>query len=138
MLTLGCVSNIEFVQVDVFASGFVRRSQLHELRSTTWNYVEFLVTCNDMSCFIYLQNLKKESTENSVAFSSINMCLSIPIYLAVDLLLTALPHIQASSRGRACFSSFQAFGNNFKAKFEFNKQRFQDLAVEEQNLKNSI
>ena len=42
MLTLGCVSNIEFVQVDAFASRFVRRSLLYELRTTTQNDVFWL------------------------------------------------------------------------------------------------
>ena len=41
-MTFGCVSNIEFVQFDVFASRFVRRSLLYELRTTTQNYVFWL------------------------------------------------------------------------------------------------
>ena len=64
-------------------------------------------------------------------FSSINICLLRPICLALNLNFAALP---AEDEDEPASPAFETY-DNFKAKFVFNKQALEDLAVEEHNLK---
>ena len=67
-------------------------------------------------------------------FNSINICLLRPICLALNLNFAALPAEDEDEPASPASTLLKTY-DNFKAKFEFIKQRFEDLAVEEQNLK---